>query len=67
MCAFFIPSEPVYATMSRDDLAMMLAQEPSYSSSITVFLIPLTGLVRERCLAQDENWQLFLSPRRFIL
>jgi hypothetical protein len=36
VCAFFIPSEPVYATMSRDDLAKMLAQEPSYSSSVTV-------------------------------
>ena len=38
-----------------------------HSTCVSAFQASLTELVRERCRAQDENWHLRLSPRRFIL
>jgi hypothetical protein len=44
-----------------------LPHQVVHSTSVRAFQASLTELVRERCRAQDENWHLFLSPRRFIL
>ena len=38
-----------------------------FTARVSAFQCSLTELVRERCRAQDENWHLWLSPRRFIL
>ena len=38
-----------------------------HCACVSAFQGSLTELVRERCRAQDENWHLWLSPRRFIL
>ena len=37
-----------------------------HSTCVSAFQVSLTELVRERCRAQDGNWHLRLSPRRFI-
>ena len=37
-----------------------------HSTCVSAFQASLTELVRERCRAQDVNWHLRLSPRRFI-